>query len=74
MAQSLEQIRRIQELQRQGLVNQPKPGSAPIVTPEQPALGALSRSMPIRGRTLPVSLGSLAPALKALRNLALMGE
>ena len=55
-------------------LDKPRTPEQPMVLPEQPALGALSRSMPIRGRALPVSLGSLAPALKALRNLALMGE
>ena len=55
-------------------LDKPKAPTQPITLPEQPALGALARSQPIRGRNLPITIGSLAPMLQALRNLAYSGD
>lgn len=59
-----ERARRIQELERQGLINQPRPGDEPVQLPPQIGLGQLAAQMPIRGRGLPIQIGSLGPLLK----------
>ena len=50
-----------------------RPGqqAPPSQESDESPLGKLARSLPIRGRNLPVTIGSLAPSLKALRRLTL---
>ena len=73
MAQNVEQRRKIAELERQGLINQPKPGDEPTRLKPQIGLGQLAAQQPIRGRGLPTNLGSLAPTLQALRKILQKG-
>lgn len=72
MAQSPETKRKIAELERQGLINQPKGRGGPDRTPSgigTADLASLARSEPIRGRALPITLGTLPSKLERRRLL-----